>query len=123
MAAVGGISVQDPASNEPAGVVSPLVAALMELPFINTLPDRRMLLTLVRQDVVRFPHVRESHHVLSYQGEQHPPVRQRVDEREFHQRGDEWRDNPGRFVAGRILHRNSPNRRHTMTGGLSETTP
>src|SRR4051794_27957841 len=31
----------------------------MDLPFINTLPDRRMLLTLVRQDVVRFPDVQE----------------------------------------------------------------
>src|SRR2546423_5794454 len=58
-AAVGGMSVQGPTRKDSAGVLSPLVAALMDLPFINTLPDRRMLLTLVRQEVMRFPDVQE----------------------------------------------------------------
>jgi hypothetical protein len=52
--------VQGSAKKDPAGALrSPLIAALMDLPFINTLPDRRMLLTLIRQDVVRFPDVQE----------------------------------------------------------------
>jgi hypothetical protein len=51
--------VQGPANRDSAALRSDLVAALMELPFINALPDRRMLLTLVRQDVVRFPDVQE----------------------------------------------------------------
>ena len=51
--------MQVPTRKDSAGVLSPLIAALMDLPFINALPDRRMLLTLVRQGVVRFPDVQE----------------------------------------------------------------
>jgi tetratricopeptide (TPR) repeat protein len=42
-----------------ADLQAELIEALMELPFINALSDRRMLLTLVRQGVVRFPDVEE----------------------------------------------------------------
>jgi tetratricopeptide (TPR) repeat protein len=57
---MGGRSVLGPGKKDPgAALRSSLIAALMDLPFINALPDRRMLLTLVRQDVVRFPDVQE----------------------------------------------------------------
>jgi Effector-associated domain 2/Tetratricopeptide repeat/vWA-MoxR associated protein middle region 0/NB-ARC domain len=52
--------VQGPAKRDPAAELrSALIAALMDLPFINALPDRRMLLALVRRDVVHFPDVQE----------------------------------------------------------------
>ena len=42
-----------------AALRSSLIAALMDLPFVNALADRRMLLMLVRRDVGRFPDVQE----------------------------------------------------------------
>jgi tetratricopeptide (TPR) repeat protein len=52
--------VQGPGKKDPVGTLrTPLIDALMGLPFINALSDRRMLLTLIRQEVVRFPDVEE----------------------------------------------------------------
>lgn len=49
-----------PGRKDPATELrSSLVAALMDLTLLNALPNRRMLLTLIRGDVVRFPDVQE----------------------------------------------------------------
>jgi len=55
-----GEQVSDPSQGDPVGGLrGALIDALMDLPFINALSDRRMLLTLIRQGVVRFPDVEE----------------------------------------------------------------
>lgn len=50
-----GATKKDPA----AELRDALIAALIDIPFMNALPDRRLLINLVRRDVVNFPDVQE----------------------------------------------------------------
>ncbi|GAA4945224.1 hypothetical protein GCM10025331_35550 [Actinoplanes utahensis] len=54
-----GSSKKDPATD----LRDALIKSLIEIPFMSALPDRRLLLQLVRRDVVNFPDVQEHNEV------------------------------------------------------------